>query len=129
MSKKLFYLASPFTDPNQQIREERVKGATEAAINLLLQGIYAFSPIAYNGNWTRRELPGDWGFWCEFDKLFLERCDALIVLKLDGWDRSVGVKEEIAYAAQLLRPTFYVTLEDVLAGKINDVQLYIQLNG
>ena len=32
------------------------------------------------------------------DRRFLETCDEVVVLKLDGWEQSVGVQAEIAIA-------------------------------
>ena len=41
-----------------------------------------------------------------FDKAFIERFDGIIVLQLDGWEKSVGVGAEIEYAKKLGLPVY-----------------------
>lgn len=104
----MLYLASPFSNPNQLIREQRHLAAAKAAAKLCRRGLLVFSPICHsvpmhiNGN-----LPGDWVFWERFDRWFIERCDALVVLTIDGWMESKGVTAEIAMAAELKKLIHY----------------------
>ena len=58
-------------------------------------------------------LPTDWGFWKNYDIAFLDRCGDLIVLMIDGWDRSIGVAAEIEHAKQMGYNTVYLTLDDI----------------
>jgi hypothetical protein len=119
-TKPLYYLASPYTHADPAVKKLRAKQVTEAAIKLLKLGVFSFAPIAYNEPWERHDLPGDWGFWCDFDKTFVERCDGgLIVLMLDGWEKSVGVTEEIQFAKELGRPVFYTTMEQLSVGDLS----------
>jgi nucleoside 2-deoxyribosyltransferase len=119
-TKPLYYLASPYTHSDETIKKGRARAVTEAAVKLLKLGVFTFAPIAYNEPWERHDLPGDWGFWCDFDKSFVERCDAgLIVLMLDGWDRSVGVTAEIEFAKELGYPVYYCTQEQVNTGDLS----------
>ena len=113
MNRKLYYLASPYSHKYPTVKKQRANDVTESAVKLLHHGIYTFAPISYNEPWEQYSLPGDWGFWCEFDKVFIEKCDALIVLMLDGWDRSVGVTAEIEFAKEIGKPVFYITKEQV----------------
>ena len=84
-TQKIYYLASPYTHPDETVKKQRARAVTKAAVDLLKLGVFTFAPIAYNEPWERHELPGDWAFWCDFDKAFVERCDGgLIVLMLDG---------------------------------------------
>lgn len=113
-TKPIYYLASPYTHKDPAIRKQRAEIATEAAVKLLHMGIFVFAPIPYNEPWEKYNLPGDWAFWAEFDKSFVERCDGgLIVLMLDGWDKSTGVTAEIEFAKSLDRPVYYVTMEQI----------------
>jgi len=43
-------------------------------------------------------MPSDWNFWYNFCVTFLLKSDELIVCKMEGWDKSVGVLEEIEIA-------------------------------
>lgn len=123
-TKPIYYLASPYTHADASVRKARAEAATEAAVKLLHQGIFVFAPIPYNEPWEKHNLPGDWAFWCEFDKSFVERCDGgLIVLMLDGWDRSTGVTAEIEFAKSLGLPIFYARPEQIDAGDMSFMRL------
>lgn len=126
-NEKLFYLASPFTHPSKHVRSRRINRVTDVTIRLLRAGIQAFSPISYNGAWERTvyRLPCEWPFWEKYDKNFLKRCDAMIVLKIPGWKESVGVTAEIEYADQLGMPIFYITEEQVVAEQLGDLLNFI----
>ena len=120
----LFYLASPYTHKDKKVRRHRSKTATRAAIDLLKHRIHVFSPISYNSNadWNRTELPCEWPFWEVYDKNFLCRCDSVLVLMVEGWDKSVGIAAEIEFAKELNIPVFYKTQEQIEAGDINDLK-------
>lgn len=123
-TKPIYYLASPYTHKDASVRKARAEAATEAAVRLLHQGIFVFAPIPYNEPWEKHNLPGDWAFWCEFDKSFVERCDGgLIVLMIDGWDRSTGVTAEIEFARSLGKPIYYATAEQIEAGDLSFMQM------
>lgn len=121
-SGMLYYLASPYTakdengnPPSDALLAERAEKSMKAAIELLKQGVYVFAPIAYNSPWERHEndLPKEWWFWQPYDEAFIARTDALIVLQLDGWQRSTGVREEIEYATSIGHPVIYITEEQI----------------
>jgi hypothetical protein len=46
-------------------------------------------------------LPTGWDFWEGIDRRFLELCDEVVVLTVDGWRESAGVQAEIRIASQL----------------------------
>ena len=124
----LLYLASPFTHKSRKVRRERIKAAAKASALLLKQNIMVLSPIALDGPWHEDyTLPCEWKFWESFDKNILERCDALLVLTIDGWDKSVGIKSEIEYAYELNMPIFYVTMEQIEIGDLKILNDYHEL--
>jgi hypothetical protein len=53
-----------------------------------------------------------WSFWEQYDRKFLERCDEVVVLMLDGWEESVGVQAEIRIAGELGKPVRYLAPEE-----------------
>lgn len=116
---KVFYLATPYTHLDPSVKKHRADVAMKAAVDLLRHGVYVFSPIAYNAPMEQHDLPSDWEFWEDYDKAFVRRCDALLVLKMDGWDRSVGVQAEIDYAREISMPVFYITEEDIEIGRVD----------
>ena len=117
----LYYLASPYSHKDREVMNHRAEVVTKAAVDLLNQGVFVFAPIAYNAPWEKYNLPGDWNFWQEFDKAFVSRMDAVVVLQLDGWDRSTGVTAEVEFAKQNNIPVYYLTLEQIEAGDLGHI--------
>ena len=64
-------------------------------------------------------LPTDWAFWQRVDVEHLRRCDEVVVLMLDGWDRSAGVREEVRLARELGKPVRYVVPKDAQPGAVS----------
>lgn len=117
---KLYYLASPYTHPNPEIKKFRAEAVTKSAVDLLRHGVFTFAPIAYNEPWEKYNLPGDWTFWEAFDKTFVSRCDGgIIVLMLDDWEKSVGVTAEIEYARSLGLPVYFATQKQIESGDLS----------
>jgi len=98
MRTPIIYLASPYTHADPAVRQARFDAACRAAAALIRQGMTIFSPIAHTHAITQCGLPVDWQFWEPHDRRFLELCDELIVLMLDGWKESIGVRAEIDIA-------------------------------
>jgi hypothetical protein len=98
---KLIYIASPYNHEDDSVRIENYKKVSNLAAHLVSKGNVALSPITYGHNLLDFcEMPYDWKFWSNFCLTFLSRCDELWVYKMDGWDKSRGVQEEIDYALQ-----------------------------
>lgn len=92
---KMVYLAIPYTGMEAFAFEVANKVAGE----LMKRGYVVFSPISHSHTIAEMcEMPTDWGFWECQDRRFIERCDEVIVICLDGWDRSRGVTAEIDFA-------------------------------
>jgi hypothetical protein len=121
-------MASPFTHKSKRVRDMRAKLATKAAIDLLKHNIMVFAPIPYNANWTRNDsggLPVEWSFWETYDKNFLHRCDGLIILQLEGWNKSVGVTAETQYAREIGLPIFKLSPKDIDKGNLKKIRQFI----
>ena len=104
----MIYLANPYTHPDPAMREARFKAACRQAAEMFRCGIPVFSPIAYSHAIAAHDLPLEWEFWERFDRVFLETCDEVWVLTLDGWRESRGVQAEIALAHELGKPVVLV---------------------
>jgi len=99
ISGKLIYLASPYSNPNDNIRENNYKTISKIAAEMVSEGNVVMSPIAYGHNLLNFcDMPSDWDFWYNFCVTFLLKCDELTVVKMPGWDVSKGVLEEIEIA-------------------------------
>lgn len=88
---KLYYLASPYSghDPEEIFNLNR-----EAMSFLLKEGYFVFSPILHTNSIAH--ISSEHWFWMNQDYAILKKCDGLIVLHAEGWDKSVGVREEMA---------------------------------
>jgi len=90
----LYYLASPYTNPDPAVRQVRFQAACEATAHLMRQRMHVFSPVVHSHP-LAAYLPAGWDFWRPVDLHFLGLCQRFIVLMLPGWRESVGVGDEI----------------------------------
>jgi hypothetical protein len=47
-------------------------------------------------------------YWVAFDEAFMEMCSEMVVIRLDGWERSSGIKREIEYFTEHKKPIRYM---------------------
>jgi len=104
----MIYLAGPYSHPDSAIREQRFHAACVAAARLMRAGHFVYSPIAHGHPIAAHGLPTDWRFWEPHDRRFLEQCDEVVVLMIDGWRESRGVQAEIQIAGELGKPVRYL---------------------
>jgi hypothetical protein len=106
--RELIYLACPYTHASAAIRLERFQRVTKAAAALIKQGHIVFSPITMTHPidiemaGSQNTLGSD--FWVMFDQTFMERCDLFVLLPLEGWQQSSGIKREIEYFKSAGKP-------------------------
>ena len=105
---ELIYLASPYSHPDRVVRKWRYELACKVAALLMRDGHLVYSPIVHSHPLTRFRLPAEWDYWRRLDEEMLRRCDALAVLRLPGWEQSVGVQAELALAKELGLKSGYV---------------------
>lgn len=105
----LIYLASPYSAPEFGTREARYHLACRAAAKLMMNGAVVFSPIAHSHPieaWFPEIKDGEW--WLRQDVAILRHCARLVVLRLDGWERSKGVAREVELAHELGIPVDFL---------------------
>lgn len=129
MSKQFVYLAQPYScGPNgeygdadtglaaEDIKTHRFIEACMAAGHLMHQGYVVFSPIAHShaveAFGMHSQQTGD--FWLDQDLEIVKRCDKVIVLMLDGWEYSRGIKREVDFANKNNIPVEYLTYESLI---------------
>jgi hypothetical protein len=111
MNKSLIYLAVPYSHPDTSIRDQRFEAVNQVAARLMREGHHIFSPISHTHPIAMAgDLPTGWDFWEKYDTAILQCCQKLIVLRLDGWEQSAGVRGEIAIAIGLEIPIEYIDL-------------------
>lgn len=109
MTKSLIYLAVPYSHPDTSVRDQRFEAVNRVAARLMREGYHIFSPISHTHPIAMAgDLPTGWDFWEKYDTAILQCCQKLIVLRLDGWQQSAGVRGEIAIAIGLEIPIEYI---------------------
>lgn len=105
--RRFWYLACPYTHPDEAVRGIRFRAASDAAAKLMENGRLVFSPITH-GHAIGEHAP--WEAWMALDLAILDspRCEGVIVLTIVGWDKSAGVQAEIAAAKALGKPVLYL---------------------
>ena len=104
----LSYLASPYTNPDKAVREQRFNLVCEKAAALMRVGKVVFSPIAHSHPIDLLfDHPESGEFWKKQDAPYLEFCSELIVLMIDGWEQSKGLAHEIEVATKRGIPVIY----------------------
>lgn len=105
----MIYLASPYTHPNKAVEHLRYKATEKHVANLLADGWMVYSPIVHCHYLSvNHNLPGTQDFWNTYNFHMLRLADRVSVLKLGGWDKSVGVAGEIAEAERIGIPVAYL---------------------
>lgn len=105
------YLAAPYSSIHIHIRDRRYNQTAYVASRLILRGEIIYSPItACHHLACDYDLPTDADYWLKVNLEFLRRCGKMYVLQLDGWEDSVGVQREIAFATERNIPIEYITL-------------------
>ena len=101
MSKKLIYLASPYSHESSMVRNIRAQQISEFGSLLIKMNLIVFSPITYGHEIAKhQDLPTDFIFWETFCLTFLIKCDEMYVYKMDGWDSSIRLKNEIQFCIE-----------------------------
>ena len=107
---KLIYLASPYSHDDPEVRLGRFDAVCKMA-GALMRTHLVFSPIAHTHPIAVHcDLPLGFAYWAEFDRRMISMCDEVWILRLPGWDLSVGVLAEIEIAKLLKKPLHYVDL-------------------
>lgn len=110
MKHRLTYLAAPYTHADPAVLEARYVAANRACAALMRDGP-VFSPISHShpvADYMDPELRLDHAFWQEQDTAILSHCSRVVVLKLNGWERSRGIAAELAFATRVGIPVEYM---------------------
>lgn len=117
----LWYIASPYSHPDPEVVEARVRELKECVAHMIENFSFAvpFSPVLYTHSLQESGVVGaPPAGWYAFDLAFLRKADRLIVLELEGWETSVGVAIEIAFAQSRGTQIDYYTKAQLLADDI-----------
>jgi nucleoside 2-deoxyribosyltransferase len=110
----MLYLACPYSHPDEAVRRQRYHLACRTAAKLMKAGIVVFSPLA--NSVPAVEFGGLELSHAEFmaiDLPILQRCDEILVLALEDWQDSLGVRQELGTALALQKPVTMITEEEI----------------
>lgn len=114
-----FYISNPYNGTEEQ-KEERARIASRVCGRLLKCGVHAWSPIVHNHAMMKDHefsLEERRSLILDFDFSLLRAAKGMIILTLDGWDRSYGVHAEIELCQKLSIPIKYLNPADLDLGK------------
>jgi hypothetical protein len=109
------YLASPYSDSDRDIEHWRYARVLEACAIIFKEMVPVYSPIIHWHHVAElHDLPKDANFWKRQNRFQLEVSSEVWVLKIPGFNKSVGVKWEVSIADELHIP---VRVCSILNGK------------
>jgi hypothetical protein len=108
----LVYLATPYSKYRPDI-ETAFQHAAALAAKLMQLGMKVYSPIAHGHPLSTygKVDPFDHSIWLPFDAAIMDKADALLVAKMQGWDVSTGIKHEIDVFLRDGKPVWYLDTE------------------
>ena len=110
----MLYLCCPYSHSSPTIREHRYHTSCIAAAKLLQAGIVVFNPLANSipaEEFGKINLRHDQ--WMAIDLPILCRSDEILVLSLDGWEQSLGVRKEMFQAMALRKHITLISEADI----------------
>jgi hypothetical protein len=106
---ELVYLASPYSHPDEKVRERRYDEVLRIMLLVMQKGFAVYCPIVQIHHVCKLRNPKEFQFsyFEQSDKLLLGRCDRLIICEMEGWQSSVGVTEEFRFAREIGLKIYY----------------------
>jgi hypothetical protein len=111
MTKTIVYLASPYSNPSPSIQDHREQQITRiGALLTLKHKTPMFMPITQSAAMKRfvPQLGTTFEYWKGIDLPAIDGCAEVWVVKMPGWNESIGVMHEIRYAKENQIPVKYI---------------------
>lgn len=107
-----WYVATPYSKYPRGL-DAAFEDACKATASLLRMGINVYSPIAHTHPIAKHGGidPLDHSIWLPADAPMMDAAEGLIVVKMEGWDESYGISEEIKAFRTAGKPIIYVGWE------------------
>ena len=110
--KHLVYLGCPYSLDGQATEKQmakRYEQVTRCANILFRTGLNVYSPISMHHNIQKHNpIKMTTRDWLQLDYEYLRHSEMLYVLKIDGWDKSLGLLSEIEFAQERKIPIVYI---------------------
>jgi hypothetical protein len=104
------YLASAYS--KWEDKELAATIVEKAAASLMNRGLVIYAPICHGHAVAKHGLPYSWDFWKRQCQPMIDAAAAMIVLKMDGWEESVGVQYEIGEFERTGKPVVYLEVDE-----------------
>jgi len=107
---RLIFLGAPYSHKDESVTDGRMKIFCRVVEYLINQGALVHSPLLMH--MVRKEcpkIPGTWEYWESYAQRLMVFSDLYVVIKLEGWDSSVGVKGELELAKKCKLPIMGLT--------------------
>ena len=106
---QLHYLASPYSKYPSGI-DDAWREVSYLAARLLERGVPIFCPISHSHPIAKFGGldPYSHDLWLPADQPLMRACGAMIIAKMNGWDTSYGVSEEIKHFEKAGKPIYTV---------------------
>ncbi|MDR1693617.1 MAG: DUF1937 family protein [Lactobacillaceae bacterium] len=119
MERGYYFLANPYNGTEEE-KNTRFEQTCKAAAHLLRNGVKTYSPTIHNnvivnvsGDWTSEEKKE---FLMPFSLTMLDKSQGLILLMLDGWEKSAGILKEIEYCKNNKIPVYKFAYDELMNG-------------
>lgn len=104
-TESFWYLASPYSHPDPEVREQRAIAVNDFSGKLLAAGVHVYATIWMTHRAAvHHDLPKDHLFWLAFNKAFIDPSAGIIVCDIPGWQDSKGCQQEIEYCKSISKP-------------------------
>jgi hypothetical protein len=104
----MIYIAAPYGHEDPNVVDGRMTMVYAVMASLMRKGVHCVTPLFMHEVVVRHQLDGSFAFWEEYCFDILQRCDKMVVLKLQGWDVSRGVQAEIKFCEEHNIPVEYI---------------------
>lgn len=109
--RPIVYIACPYSHNDQSVVEYRVKQFALFAASIENSGKeHAVSAMFNHLINLYGSLPTNWEYWKSYSLSLLDKSEKVYVLKLDGWDKSIGVAGELEYATTTGKSIVYIDM-------------------
>lgn len=120
---KLVYIASPYTYKSRfKLLRKFIEWLRYYQVTKVIgylqdkhPNIAFIAPITQSHQTAKfmKNKNGEFSYWKNIDFKYIRQCNELWVIALNGWTESLGVKEEINYAAKQRLKIKYFDLNDI----------------
>jgi|GEM_PF-3727189 len=115
------YIAIPYSDPDPEVRAERMRVFWRACAYLVTRGDDVLSPMMLEPmTHAFPSIATTYTAWANYSRRLIGISNRMVVVALPGWEQSTGVLAEIEYAHQQGVPVEHLSLRTL------EEQLHIQ---